>query len=102
MSVEARLAELGIVMAGAPKPRFTYAPCVLAGDLIFVSGQIATENGRPLHPGKLGREVDVVRGQEAARACAISLPPDFVAAQVPSEEAERELGRLLTQGEVCD
>jgi enamine deaminase RidA (YjgF/YER057c/UK114 family) len=72
MSAEAKLAELGIVLAEVPKPRFTYAPCVRAGDLLFVSGQIATENGRPLHPGKLGREVDVERGQEAARACAIS------------------------------
>ena len=72
MSAEARLAELGIILAEVAKPRWAYVPCVRAGDLLFVSGQIATENGRPLHPGKLGREVDVERAQEAARACAIS------------------------------
>ena len=72
MSAEAKLAELGIVLPEVAKPRWAYAPCVRAGDLLFVSGQIATENGRVLHPGKLGREVDVERGQEAARACAIS------------------------------
>jgi enamine deaminase RidA (YjgF/YER057c/UK114 family) len=47
-------------------------PAVRSGDLVFVSGQIATENGRILHPGKLGREVDVESGREAARGCAIS------------------------------
>jgi len=72
MSAEARLSELGIVLPEVAKPRWAYVPCVRAGDLLYVSGQIATENGRVLHPGKLGREVDVERGQEAARACAIS------------------------------
>jgi enamine deaminase RidA (YjgF/YER057c/UK114 family) len=72
MSAEAKLAELGIVLPEVPKPRWAYSPCVRAGDLLFVSGQIATEKGRVLHPGKLGREVDVERGREAARACAIS------------------------------
>jgi enamine deaminase RidA (YjgF/YER057c/UK114 family) len=54
------------------KPRWAYVPAVRSGSLLFVSGQIATEDGRPLHPGKLGREVDVASGQEAARGCAIS------------------------------
>jgi enamine deaminase RidA (YjgF/YER057c/UK114 family) len=71
MSAEARLRELGIELAPVPKPRWAYAPAVRAGNLLFVSGQIATENARPLHPGKLGAEVDVAGGMEAARACAI-------------------------------
>jgi hypothetical protein len=37
-----------------------------------VSGQIGTENGGILHPGKLGREIDVATGAEAASAAAIS------------------------------
>jgi len=72
MSADARLAELGITLAPPPKPRWAYAPAVRSGNLLFVSGQIATEAGRPLHPGKLGAEVDVASGAEAARACAIS------------------------------
>jgi len=72
MSAEQRIAELGITLPPVPKPRWAYAPCVRTGNLIFVSGQIATEAGRPLHPGKLGREVDVPSGIEAARGCAIN------------------------------
>src|SRR6476646_12267939 len=69
---EQRIAELGIALPPVAKPRWTYAPCVRSGNLLFVSGQIATENGRILHPGKVGREVDVANGAAAARGCAIS------------------------------
>ena len=71
-SPEQRLAEMGITLPGVPKPRWAYSPFVRSGNLVFVSGQIATENGRILHPGKLGREVDVAAGQEAARGTAIA------------------------------
>ncbi|MHB8376818.1 MAG: RidA family protein [Dehalococcoidia bacterium] len=72
MTAEQRLAELGIALPGVPKPRWAYAPWVRTGDLVFISGQIATEDGRVLHPGKLGRDVNVESGREAARGCAVS------------------------------
>lgn len=72
MSAEARLKELNITLPEVAKPRWAYVPCVRSGNLVFISGQIGTEDGRILHPGKLGREVDVATGQQAARAAAIS------------------------------
>jgi enamine deaminase RidA (YjgF/YER057c/UK114 family) len=66
------LRELGLELPPVPPPRWSYVPCVRSGDLLFVSGQIALSGGALLHPGKLGGEVDVPQGQEAARACAIS------------------------------
>jgi enamine deaminase RidA (YjgF/YER057c/UK114 family) len=45
---------------------------VRTGNLVFVSGQIGTRDGRVVNPGKLGRDVDVEQGREAARACAIA------------------------------
>ena len=71
-SPEQRISELGIVLPAVAKPRWTYAPAVRTGNLVFVSGQIGTENGRILYPGKLGTSVTVEEGAEAARACAIS------------------------------
>lgn len=71
MGAEARISELGITLPEVAKPRWAYTPCVRAGNLLFVSGQIATEAGRILHPGKLGRDVDVASAAEAARGCAI-------------------------------
>lgn len=69
---EQRIVELGITLPEVAKPRWTYTSAVRSGDLVFVSGQGAIDGGRVLHPGKLGREVDVPSGQEAARRCAIS------------------------------
>ena len=69
---EERITELGITLPIVPKPRWAYRPCVRSGNLIFVSGQIANDAGRILFPGKLGREVDVATGVEAARGCAIN------------------------------
>lgn len=69
---EQRIIELGITLPDVAKPRWAYRPCVRSGNLLFISGQIATEAGRILHPGKLGRDVDIASGVEAARGCAIS------------------------------
>jgi enamine deaminase RidA (YjgF/YER057c/UK114 family) len=72
MTPEERVRELGIALPEVARPRWAYMPCVRSGNLIFVSGQIGTENGRVIFPGKLGREVSVPDGAQAARACAIS------------------------------
>ncbi|HYM15686.1 MAG TPA: RidA family protein [Dehalococcoidia bacterium] len=71
-TAEERIRELGITLPEVGQPRWTYVPAVRAGDLIFVSGQGALEAGRVVHPGKLGRDVDIAAGQDAARRCAIS------------------------------
>lgn len=72
MSAEARLQQLGLKLPEMTKPRWAYLPCVRSGNLLFVSGQVATRDGALLHPGKVGRDVTVEQAQEAARACAIS------------------------------
>ena len=41
-----RLQELGITLADVMKPRWAYVPSVKSGNLLFISGQIGTENGR--------------------------------------------------------
>jgi enamine deaminase RidA (YjgF/YER057c/UK114 family) len=72
MSFEARLKELGITLPPAPKPVATYVPTVQTGNLLVVSGQVPTENGRVVRPGKLGAEVSVEEGQELARLCVLN------------------------------
>ncbi len=67
----ARLAELGLALPGPPQPVASYVPVVVAGGLAFVAGQIPMEEGVVLHPGRLGSEVSVEEGREAARRCAL-------------------------------
>jgi enamine deaminase RidA (YjgF/YER057c/UK114 family) len=72
VNAEQRIAELGIDLPDVPKPRWAYSPCVRTGNLVFVSGQGAVEAGRIVHPGKLGADVTIEQGVEAARLCAVA------------------------------
>ncbi|MBT8153835.1 RidA family protein [Epibacterium ulvae] len=79
MTIDANLAELGLTLPEAPAPAANYVPYVVAGDMVYVSGQIsADENG--LITGTLGADVDVAAGQAAARRCALSLLAQLKAA----------------------
>ena len=71
MSIEGRLAELGIELPEPPKPLASYVPVTVAGGLAFVAGQVATRGGEPIHPGHVGAEVSMDQAQEAARQCAL-------------------------------
>ena len=74
--IEARLAELGIELAGPPPaPAANYVPYVVAGDMVFVSGQIPmTAAGLDtLIKGRVGVDLDIAAGAAAARLCAINL-----------------------------
>lgn len=67
MSYEAKLVELGLTLPPAPKPVATYIPAVRAGDLLFLSGTGPFKDGRIAFAGKLGRDLTVEQGYEAAR-----------------------------------
>ena len=49
MSIDERLRELGVTLPDVAKPRWAYVPAVRSGNLIFVSGQIATSDGGIMH-----------------------------------------------------
>lgn len=72
MSIEAKLAELGLSIPQAAKPVAAYIPAVRTGNLVFVSGQLPLVNGELQCQGLLGRDVDVAQGAAAARLCAIN------------------------------
>ena len=72
MSHAARLRELNITLPDAPLPAANYVPAVQAGDMLFVSGQIAA-GPEGLIRGRLGEDMDVAQGAAAARACGLAL-----------------------------
>lgn len=69
---ESRLDALGILLPEPMKPVATYVPYVITGNLLFVSGQVsATADG--LMKGRLGENMELSAGQQAARQCGINL-----------------------------
>lgn len=70
--IDARLAELGVTLPDAPAPAANYVPFVRVGNIVHVSGQIS-QNAAGLIKGRLGEDMDVAAGAEAAKSCAVSL-----------------------------
>jgi enamine deaminase RidA (YjgF/YER057c/UK114 family) len=72
MSVYERLKTLKISLPAVELPVAAFIPTVRTGNLLFVSGHIAKENGKPWI-GKLGVNLTTEQGKEAARSIAIEL-----------------------------
>jgi enamine deaminase RidA (YjgF/YER057c/UK114 family) len=71
VSIESRLADLGIELPPAPAPVASYVPVVVSGPFAFVSGQIPMSEGALMWTGRLGESIEVAAGADAARRCAL-------------------------------
>jgi enamine deaminase RidA (YjgF/YER057c/UK114 family) len=70
---EERLRQLGVDLPAPAAPVAAYVPTVRTGNLVYVSGQVPTVEGKPTHLGHLGADVDLAAGRAAARTCAINV-----------------------------
>jgi enamine deaminase RidA (YjgF/YER057c/UK114 family) len=70
---EAKLKELGLTLPSLPKPVAAYVHAVKTGNLVFVAGQIPTRDGKPVFTGRVGKELTLEQGKEAARIAALNV-----------------------------
>ena len=70
--IEKKIKELNIILPEPSLPAANYVPYVLSNSMIFISGQIS-ENSNGLIIGKIGRELNLDQGYNAARQCGISI-----------------------------
>lgn len=54
------------------EPKFSYLPCRQTGNLVYTSGIDCRVDGKLLYEGKLGAELTIEQGQEAARRCIVN------------------------------
>ncbi len=94
-TIQTRLAELGIVLPTAPAAQANYVPVVRAGNLLFVSGQIPLEHGKPAMIGKLGADLDAATGYQAARLCGIGVIAQVARALDGDLERVRRIVKVL-------
>ena len=82
-AIETKLTELGITLPTPAAPVANYVPFVQTGNLVVISGQICFgPEGKiaDAHKGKLGAEVGMEAGLEAARLCAVNVLAQLKAA----------------------
>ena len=72
MSVYDKLKELNITLPPVATPAAAYVPFVQTGNLVFISGHTAKQNGNPW-VGQLGKTMTTEEGKAAARSIAIDL-----------------------------
>ncbi len=91
--VDRKLEELGLSLPTAAAPVATYVPTVEAGGLLHVSGQLPFRDGKVV-TGRLGDNVDVAAGKDAAQLCAL-----MVVAQVKAALGDlSRVGRIVKLG----
>lgn len=72
MSIAARLEQLGITLPTPPKPVASYIPAVRTGNLLFISGQLPSVDGRLTATGKVPDDVSLDDAYAAARTATIN------------------------------
>src|SRR5262249_20621221 len=98
-TVEKKLTELGLALPALPAPLANYVGFVRTGNLLFVSGQLCLgADGKLVAKGKLGAEVSVEDGKKAARACAVNLLAQLMAALGDLDKVNRgvRLGGVIS------
>jgi enamine deaminase RidA (YjgF/YER057c/UK114 family) len=86
--IDRRLEELGLTLPEAAAPVAAYVPAVLAGGLLHLSGQLPFRDGQVIK-GRLGEDVSLEEGQEAARRCGLMLLAQVKAALGSLDRVER-------------
>ena len=72
ITAEDRLRKLGIDLPAAPTPFGAYVPAVQTGNLLFLSGMLATSGHTTTMAGIVGKDLDVNAGRQAATATALN------------------------------
>ena len=73
MNYQKNLEKLGLRLPDAKAPVGNYVATKITGKMLFVSGQISINEKGELIKGKVGKDLDVDSGYNAAKRCALSI-----------------------------
>ncbi|MEN9872554.1 MAG: hypothetical protein RL450_489 [Actinomycetota bacterium] len=72
MSVESKIADLGLTLPPVATPAGAYVPAIVSGNLVFTAGQIPLVDGQLMATGKVGAEITPEFAKEIAQRCALN------------------------------
>ena len=87
--IDTALENLGIVLPAAPKPVASYVPFVRTGNLVVVSGQLPSREGKVVYAGAVPTALSIEQGAEGAKLCVIN------ALAVLKEACDGDLDRVV-------
>ena len=73
MTINDRIKKLGIILPQAKPPVGSYVATKITGNFLFISGQISVDENGKLIKGKVGRDLSVDDGYNAAKRCGLSI-----------------------------
>ena len=73
MSINEKIKELNIILPKAADPVGSYVASKIVGSILYISGQISIDASGKLIKGKVGKDLDVNQGYEAAKRCGLSI-----------------------------
>ncbi len=73
MTVEENIKKLNIKLPNAPDPVGSYVATKIVGKLLYISGQVSINEKSEFIKGKIGKELNVEQGYEAAKRCALNI-----------------------------
>lgn len=71
--IESRLKELGLVLPVMPTALANYMPFKIVGGLLYISGQLPMHDSIVQYVGKVGKDISIEQGTDAARLCALNI-----------------------------
>ena len=72
MSIQSKLAELGLTLPVAALPVAAYVPAIRTGNLVYTAGQLPLVDGKILFVGKVGSDVTPEQAKDMAQVCALN------------------------------
>tara|TARA_B100000401_G_C52802266_1_gene719182 strand:+ start:166 stop:627 length:462 start_codon:yes stop_codon:yes gene_type:complete len=73
MNIDTKIKELKIILPKAPDPVGAYVASKIAGNFLFISGQLPINEKNNLVKGKVGKDLTVEDGYNAAKQCALNI-----------------------------
>lgn len=92
--IGSKISELGLVLPPPPPPGGIYHPVVVAGKMLYVSGQVPKQNDGSIITGTVGKDLSIEQGQQAARQAGLTMLAT-IRAELGSLDGIRRLVKTL-------
>ncbi len=92
--IRTRLKELGIDLPPSPPPNANYVPYVISHGFVYIAGQVPSRDGEFKFIGRVGDNMDLDEGYQAARLCGMNLIAQLLAAMEGDLERVKRVVKL--------